>query len=117
MGRNISWWKNCKLIIKLLKSLSTNDLSNKISLDIRLDWKTFIISPNDHKLIDLNVYYGNPFPTLDENGKEIVDDVSLEEQLIKVVLEEHHGNEVNALFSILNTQLVGFLCYISCKKI
>ena len=57
-------------------------------------------------VIDLNMYCGNPFPTHDENGTELVDDIGLDERLIKVVLEEHYGNEVDVPFSIINTQVV-----------
>lgn len=40
--------------------------------DIRLDWEAFYQAPNDKKLVDFVVKCGDPFPTLDPQGNEIV---------------------------------------------
>lgn len=38
-----------------------------------MDWRVFNQpEPDDEKLVDLNVWYGHPFPKKDENGIEIV---------------------------------------------
>lgn len=85
-------------------------------LDIRLDWSTFVIEPSDDQLIDLNCYYGNTFPLIDQDGNEVVEeddefvetrtDVG-EESLIKINLKEHQGQKCSIPFNINNRQMVG----------
>lgn len=41
-------------------------------LDIRLDWLTYNKDPEDRKLLDLLVAYGEPFPLKDVDGNEVV---------------------------------------------
>lgn len=62
--------------------------------------------PRDDKLIDLDVFIGNPFPTYDEKNEEIIDENLMNEPLIKVVLDEHHGQKSDVPFSILDKQVV-----------
>lgn len=81
-------------------------------IDIRLDWETFVIDPSDEQLIDLSCYFGNPFPLLDQNGVEVVDDEDYgqtdqeQESLIKIILSEHQGQKSTLPFNIINKQMV-----------
>ena len=76
--------------------------------DIRLDWDTFIVDDNDNQLIDLDCFYGNPFPILDQDGREVVEDEQEEEggNLVRVVLKEHEGRKSAQPFKVLNKQMV-----------
>lgn len=42
-------------------------------LDLRLDWQTYNIIPNDDQFLDLVVSFGDAFPLKDESGKEILE--------------------------------------------
>lgn len=39
--------------------------------DIRVDWETYSLEPNDHKLVDVLVSYGEHFPLKDADGNEV----------------------------------------------
>lgn len=43
-------------------------INNPTMFDIRLDWRTYNIDKNDHKLVDLEVTYGEAFPVKDIDG-------------------------------------------------
>merc|ERR1719354_924892 len=47
-------------------------INNTSHCDITLDWQTYVVLPHDKQLIDLNVYIGDPYPILDEQGVECV---------------------------------------------
>ncbi|XP_047664680.1 deleted in lung and esophageal cancer protein 1 [Tachysurus fulvidraco] len=47
-------------------------LNNTSTYDIRLDWLTYNKEPEDKKLIDLLVAYGEPFPLKDVDGNDFV---------------------------------------------
>ncbi|XP_069771028.1 deleted in lung and esophageal cancer protein 1 isoform X2 [Narcine bancroftii] len=40
--------------------------------DIRLDWETFNLDPEDLQLVDLLISYGQEFPLKDESGTEVI---------------------------------------------
>lgn len=40
--------------------------------DIRMDWETYNIDPNDRKLVDVLVAYGDAFPVKDADGNEML---------------------------------------------
>ncbi len=40
--------------------------------DIRIDWETYNVDPNDRKLVDLVVAYGDAFPLKDADGSEVL---------------------------------------------
>ncbi|XP_014769862.1 deleted in lung and esophageal cancer protein 1 [Octopus bimaculoides] len=42
---------------------------NNSVFDIRIDWRVFNIYDDDQQIIDLNLYYGDPFPLLGPNSK------------------------------------------------
>lgn len=42
-------------------------------LDLRLDWQTYNVIPNDDKFLDLAVSFGAAFPLKDDSGKEILE--------------------------------------------
>ncbi|KAM8823094.1 deleted in lung and esophageal cancer protein 1 isoform 2-T2 [Spinachia spinachia] len=46
-------------------------INNPTTFDIRLDWETYNIDPNDNKLVDLVVAYGDAFPVKDADGNEL----------------------------------------------
>lgn len=37
-----------------------------------MDWKTYNVDQNDHKLVDLVVTYGDAFPVKDADGNEVL---------------------------------------------
>ncbi|CAI9741831.1 Hypothetical predicted protein [Octopus vulgaris] len=45
---------------------------NNSVFDIRIDWRVYNFCEDDQQIIDLNLFYGDPFPLLEPNGKEIV---------------------------------------------
>ncbi|XP_054479162.1 deleted in lung and esophageal cancer protein 1 [Anoplopoma fimbria] len=47
-------------------------INNPTMFDIRMDWETYNIDPNDHKLVDLVVAYGDAFPVKDADGNEML---------------------------------------------
>ncbi|KAL7374309.1 hypothetical protein ABVT39_026064 [Epinephelus coioides] len=47
-------------------------INNPTMFDIRLDWETYNIDPNDGKLVDVVVAYGDTFPVKDADGDEIL---------------------------------------------
>ncbi|KAM6452904.1 deleted in lung and esophageal cancer protein 1 [Liasis olivaceus] len=46
-------------------------LNNPTPFDIRMDWESYNQDKDDDKLIDLLVFYGEPFPIRDTDGNEI----------------------------------------------
>ena len=77
-----------------------------------------MLDPSDGLLLDLNVYFGNPFPRVDGNGEEMIEEETEEDKpLIKVILNEHQGRQINEPFKIKTTQVVkiflGF-CFVFC---
>uniref|UniRef100_A0A8C3G8Z5 DLEC1 cilia and flagella associated protein n=2 Tax=Cyclopterus lumpus TaxID=8103 RepID=A0A8C3G8Z5_CYCLU len=47
-------------------------IHNPTMFDIRLDWETYNIDQNDHKLVDVVVAYGDTFPVKDADGNEVL---------------------------------------------
>ncbi|XP_061522302.1 deleted in lung and esophageal cancer protein 1 isoform X1 [Phycodurus eques] len=43
-------------------------INNPTLFDIRLDWETYNVVPNDRKLVDIVMSYGESFPLKDANG-------------------------------------------------
>lgn len=84
------------------RSLRINNTSH---VDIRLDWETFVIDPEDNQLIDFNVYIGDAFPLYDENGDEVCE-MTTADQLIRVSLAEHYGKRTDAPFKVDTPQVV-----------
>ena len=52
------------------------------------------------------MYIGDPFPMFDKHGEEMITERDDSENLIKVVLSEHHGRRTDTPFKIKTTQLV-----------
>lgn len=77
-------------------------------LDIRLDWQSFVIIPNDDKLLDLNIYIGEPFPQM-ENGEEIVCEEEMRSKPFTVTINEHQGERSDIPFSVITKQVVSRL--------
>lgn len=48
------------------------NLNSYLLLDIRMDWETYNIDQNDHKLVDVVVAYGDAFPVKDADGNEVM---------------------------------------------
>jgi len=116
---------------------------NRSLVDIRIDWQTLNVSPEDDQLMDLIVTFGKPFPLRDKNGNEIITqsadggfsvtednyrqlapvaEEALEElatsrpQLISLSLREHDGTEATAPYSIEPSQLVRFTQCVCCRS-
>ncbi|XP_069503787.1 deleted in lung and esophageal cancer protein 1 isoform X2 [Ambystoma mexicanum] len=47
-------------------------INNPSPFDIQLDWEIYNLEKDDRKLIDLLVFYGDPFPLKDMDGNEII---------------------------------------------
>ncbi|XP_026216993.1 deleted in lung and esophageal cancer protein 1 [Anabas testudineus] len=47
-------------------------INNPTMFDIRVDWETYNIDQNDHKLVDVVVTYGDAFPVKDADGNEVM---------------------------------------------
>ncbi|XP_008066530.1 deleted in lung and esophageal cancer protein 1 isoform X2 [Carlito syrichta] len=47
-------------------------LHNSSPCDIRLDWRTYTPEDREDRLVELLVFYGPPFPLLDQAGNELV---------------------------------------------
>ncbi|KAM9337193.1 deleted in lung and esophageal cancer protein 1 [Symphorus nematophorus] len=47
-------------------------INNPSMFDIRLDWETYNVDPNDRKLVDVVVAYGDAFPVKDADGNEVL---------------------------------------------
>ncbi|XP_047205106.1 deleted in lung and esophageal cancer protein 1 isoform X3 [Girardinichthys multiradiatus] len=47
-------------------------INNPTMFDIRVDWETFNIEENDHKLVDVVVTYGDHIPLKDADGNELL---------------------------------------------
>uniref|UniRef100_A0A3Q3L0I4 DLEC1 cilia and flagella associated protein n=1 Tax=Mastacembelus armatus TaxID=205130 RepID=A0A3Q3L0I4_9TELE len=47
-------------------------INNPTMVDIRMDWETYNIDKNDHKLVDMVVTYGEAFPVKDADGNEVM---------------------------------------------
>nr|XP_046227112.1 deleted in lung and esophageal cancer protein 1 isoform X2 [Scatophagus argus] len=47
-------------------------INNPTMFDIRLDWETYNVDPNDRKLVDVVVACGDAFPFKDADGNEVL---------------------------------------------
>ncbi|KAK2859516.1 hypothetical protein Q5P01_004136 [Channa striata] len=47
-------------------------INNPTMFDIRMDWEMYNIDPNDRKLVDFVVAYGDAFPVKDADGNEVI---------------------------------------------
>ena len=71
-----------------------------------------MIEDDDDQLIDLDCYFGQPFPLLDTNGDEIVGGDSLDDVcgggsgLVKCIIKEHEGQRTENPFKVVNRQMV-----------
>lgn len=80
--------------------------------DIRLDWESYNILPQDNQLLDMLVFVGQPLPVI-QDGQEVVP--ALQEQdcylceekpFIQVKLREHEGIRANRPFEVTPSQQV-----------
>lgn len=82
------------------------------SIDIRLDWETYNIVPQDNQLLDMLLFIGQPLPVI-KDGQEVVPAVQEEDcyrceekPFIQVKLREHEGACANRPFDITPSQQV-----------
>ena len=73
-----------------------------------MDWQSFVLIPNDDKLLDLNVYIGEPFPQM-ENGEEIVCEEEMKNKPFTVTINEHQGERSDIPFNVITKQVVSRL--------
>ena len=82
--------------------------------DIRLDWESYNILPQDNQLLDMLVFVGQPLPVI-QDGQEVVP--ALQEQdcylceekpFIQVKLREHEGIRANRPFEVTPSQQVWY---------
>ena len=73
-----------------------------------MDWQSFVLIPNDDKLLDLNVYIGEPFPQM-ENGEEIVCEDEMKNKPFTVTINEHQGERSDIPFNVITKQVVSRL--------
>ena len=81
-------------------------------IDIRLDWETYNIVPQDDQLLDMLVFIGQALPVI-EDGQEVVPAVQEEDcyrceekPFIQVRLREHEGTRANRPFDVTPSQQV-----------
>ena len=95
-----------------------------------MDWSTFVIEDEDDQLIDLECFFGEPFPVLgaadggqeevdaagDSAGPDIIgggngkaDAGDLCDGLVRVVVKEHEGKRKDEPFRVINKQMVCIL--------
>jgi len=81
-------------------------------LDIRLDWSTYNKDADDDQILDMLVFYGQPFPIFDSNGQElpppppICDLPCFIPPFIQVKIGEHEGSRSNKPFEVIPSQQV-----------
>ena len=82
--------------------------------DIRLDWESYNILPQDNQLLDMLVFVGQPLPVI-QDGQEVVpafqeQDCYLceEKPFIQVKLREHEGIRANRPFEVTPSQQVWY---------
>ncbi|NXE90540.1 DLEC1 protein, partial [Menura novaehollandiae] len=63
-------------------------LNNPTPFDIRLDWEVYNQEPDDEKLVDLLVLFGDPFPPMDMDGNETASSGSTSESEIVLKLDQ-----------------------------
>lgn len=87
-------------------------INNTSPFDIRLDWESYNILPQDNQLLDMLVFVGQPLPVI-QDGQEVVP--ALQEQdcylceekpFIQVKLREHEGIRANRPFEVTPSQQV-----------
>ena len=86
--------------------------SSLFFVDIRLDWASYNVQPQDTQLLDMLVFFGQPLP-LFKDGEEVVPvarkDGSFgneETPFIKVMLKEHDGVRADRPFDVTPRQQV-----------
>ncbi|XP_078378630.1 deleted in lung and esophageal cancer protein 1-like isoform X2 [Oculina patagonica] len=87
-------------------------INNTSPYDIRLDWETYNIVPQDTQLLDMLVFIGQPLPVI-KDGQEVVPTVQEqdcypceEKPFIQVKLREHEGARANKPFEVTPSQQV-----------
>jgi len=87
-------------------------INNTSPYDIRLDWETYNIVPQDNQLLDMLVFIGQPLPVI-KDGQEVVPAVQEEDcyrceekPFIQVKLREHEGARANRPFDVTPSQQV-----------
>lgn len=85
--------------------------------DIRLDWETYNIVPQDNQLLDMLVFIGQPLPVI-KDGQEVVPAVQEEDcyrceekPFIQVKLREHEGERAKRPFDVTPSQQVWQTAY------
>ena len=80
--------------------------------EIRLDWESYNILPQDNQLLDMLVFIGQPLPVI-KDGQEVVPSVQEEDcyrcegkPFIQVKLREHEGARANRPFEVTPSQQV-----------
>ncbi|XP_015773213.1 PREDICTED: deleted in lung and esophageal cancer protein 1-like [Acropora digitifera] len=87
-------------------------INNTSPYDIRLDWASYNVQPQDTQLLDMLVFFGQPLP-LFKDGEEVVpvtrkdDSFGNEETpFIKVMLKEHDGVRADRPFDVTPRQQI-----------
>ncbi|XP_063687721.1 deleted in lung and esophageal cancer protein 1-like isoform X2 [Bolinopsis microptera] len=80
----------------------TVHISNQGPVNIRLDWETFNIVPEDDTLIDLNFHIGDAFPDKSGDKEEVEEDGDL----IRLKVVPHEGERSTGPFSFSPDQCV-----------
>ena len=93
------------LFLSPLFTLSLSSLSVSFPLVIRIDWRSFIIDPNDVKIIDLITHIGHPFPLQEGTLQQQEEDDKTSSPLIRAHLLPHEGTPTSEV-NIKPSQLV-----------
>ena len=78
-------------------------ISNQGPLDIRLDWETYNVVPNDDTVVDLNFFVGDAFPNKDKKGKKSEE---IDGDMIRLGVTAHEGELSKGPFTFSPDQCV-----------
>nr|XP_026694559.1 deleted in lung and esophageal cancer protein 1 isoform X1 [Ciona intestinalis] len=87
-------------------------INNTSCCDVRIDWQTFNYpEPSDHKLVDLNIWFGEAFPSKQQETKPHTSETNCsttpeKNNLVRVRIESHDGQKSNVPFHIEPDQIV-----------
>uniref|UniRef100_A0A8B9CT20 DLEC1 cilia and flagella associated protein n=1 Tax=Anser brachyrhynchus TaxID=132585 RepID=A0A8B9CT20_9AVES len=95
-------------------------LNNPTPFDIRLDWEIYNQVKDDKKLVDLLMFFGDPFPPKDmdknetastgsNSESEIAEEITQEptvQKIVSVLIRPHEGVAANNPYSITPRQIV-----------
>ena len=78
---------------------------------VRIDWRTFIVNPQDDKIIDLVTHIGHPFPLQNSKGEQGGGEDACTPPLVRAHIFPHEGSPTSDINLIPNQLVSLFVCY------